>query len=76
MKMGECQKVAPKLGAIRDKSLLAKEIGVEEPRQKCQKVPFFREVRPVHDAAGRIHLRPIFRNIERRNLQRGRIRKV
>jgi hypothetical protein len=40
MKMGECQKVAPKLDAIRDKSLLAKEIGVEEPRQKCQKVPF------------------------------------
>jgi hypothetical protein len=40
MKMGECQKVAPKLGVIRDKSLLAKEIGVEEPRQECQKVPF------------------------------------
>jgi hypothetical protein len=40
MKMGECQKMALKLGVIQDKSLLAKEIGVDDPRQKCQKVPF------------------------------------
>jgi hypothetical protein len=40
MTRGECRKVALKMGAIQHKSFLPKEIGVDDPRQKCQKVPF------------------------------------
>jgi hypothetical protein len=37
---GECQKVALKMEAIQDKSFLPNEIGVDDPRRECQKVPF------------------------------------
>jgi hypothetical protein len=41
MKTRECRKMALELGGARPKSFLPRKIGVEDPQEKCQKVPFF-----------------------------------